>query len=305
MKSHKCKCGDKFDFKAALSSHQNFCSDCDKESPEWTIDKVKCPDCNDLVAESQIERHRGSETCKAGGTFETLREKNLSSYQHGGSLISDWKVGENKYQCPECKKIYCKEGIGSHYWRSHTEEGRNHNPGIEFENDREAWNKGLTKETDNRVKKYGETFSRRVKEGKIDTSGLGSVTEESIEKIKNTIEEKVKNNNWHKSVSKAQKHEYDNVVLDSSWELAYAKWLDKNGKQWERVDENFEYEFKDKTRYYTPDFYLPKSGEYIEIKGMVREKDKAKWRDFPHNLQVLKEQELNELGIINSKRKFD
>ena len=30
-----------------------------------------------------------------------------------------------------------------------------------------AWNKGLTKETDERVKKYGETFSEKCKNGQI------------------------------------------------------------------------------------------------------------------------------------------
>lgn len=302
MKTHKCKCGDKFEDKAALKSHQNYCSECDKNPPKWTIDKVECPDCGDMLAETQLERHRGSETCKAGGTFETLREESLSHYQNTSSSISDWKIGEDKYQCPECKEIYCKQGIGSHYWRNHTEEGKEHSPS----DGREAWNRGLTKEIDNRVKKYGETFTRRVEQGKIDTSKFGGTnSEETAEKIRSTVKEKVKNNNWHNSVSKTQRYEYKDVILDSSWELAYAKWLDENNKQWERVDENFEYEFRGEIKNYTPDFYLPNPDKYIEIKGLVREKDKAKWRDFSEDLQVLKEKELDEMGIIESGRRFD
>lgn len=41
------------------------------------------------------------------------------------------------------------------YWRSAPEIGKGH----------KAWNKGLTKETDERLKKYGETFSRKAKNG--------------------------------------------------------------------------------------------------------------------------------------------
>lgn len=70
-------------------------------------------------------------------------------------------IKNNQYICPICNKKYSKNGIGSHIWRSHSEERKNFNPN----KNRKAWNKGLTKYTDERVKKSGITFSERNKLG--------------------------------------------------------------------------------------------------------------------------------------------
>ena len=61
----------------------------------------------------------------------------------------------NKYVCPHCGKEYSKMGIGTHIWRNHTEEGKKFNPNPNkgyYDVTRVAWNKGLTKETDERVR---------------------------------------------------------------------------------------------------------------------------------------------------------
>ena len=62
--------------------------------------------------------------------------------------------------------------------------------------------------------------------------------------------------------------------------------------------ESFEYNFENKVRHYTPDFYLTDSDTYIEIKGFKTEKDDAKWKQFSKKLIVLTKAELKELGII-------
>ena len=79
--------------------------------------------------------------------------------------ISNYKFNKetNKYVCPNCGKEYSKKGIGSHFWRNHTEEGKQFNPNKEFYNGtRVAWNKGLTEETDERVGKYVETLKKKI-----------------------------------------------------------------------------------------------------------------------------------------------
>ncbi len=58
-----------------------------------------------------------------------------------------------KVKCKHCGKEYSKHGIGTHIWRNHSE-GKTHDPN----KNRIAWNKGLTKETDERVKKTGESL---------------------------------------------------------------------------------------------------------------------------------------------------
>ena len=99
--------------------------------------------------------------------------------------ISNYKFNKetNKYVCPECGKEYSKKGIGSHFWRNHTEEGRNFDPNRGYkEGTRHAWNKGLTEETDERVEKYVETYKKRYKNKEIISAFLGKKHSENTKK---------------------------------------------------------------------------------------------------------------------------
>lgn len=102
--------------------------------------------------------------------------------------LSDYKFNEetNKYICPHCGKEYSKNGIGTHIWRNHTEEGQKFNPntGTYDRTGRVAWNKGLTKETDERVRRYGKTTSERYKNHINTPPSLGkTLSEETKKKI--------------------------------------------------------------------------------------------------------------------------
>jgi hypothetical protein len=87
--------------------------------------------------------------------------------------------------------------------------------------------------------------------------------------------------------------------LHGSWELKYAQWLDSNNIKWERNKSSFPYIFQDKTRKYTPDFYLPETDEYVEIKGYKTAKDEAKWSQFPEHrkLKIIMKNDFHDLGI--------
>ena len=125
-------------------------------------------------------------------------------------------------------------------------------------------------------------------------------SQETKAKRKATIAEKVKNGDWHVSLAKDHHYNYKGVDLHSKWELKYAKWMDSNQINWQRCKESFSYEYEDKLRQYTPDFYLIETDEYVEIKGYKTEKDNAKWSQFPKHrkLIVLMEKELKQLVII-------
>ena len=50
---------------------------------------------------------------------------------------------------------------------------------------------------------------------------------------------------------------------------------------------------------YTPDFYLSETKEYIEIKGWVTDKDKAKFKGFTKKLTILYRKEMSPiLGYV-------
>lgn len=96
---------------------------------------------------------------------------------------------------------------------------------------------------------------------------------------------------------KYKRYVYKDKSFDSSWEVEYAKFLDSKNIKWIREPKGFEYFLNNKKRVYYPDFYLPETNEYIEIKGYEIEQDKVKWEQFPEKLTVLKKQNLLDLGL--------
>ena len=61
-------------------------------------------------------------------------------------------------RCKYCGKEYSKKGIGTHIWRNH-EGGKKHDPNKGYKDGRMAWNKGLTKDLNESLKRSEE---RRV-----------------------------------------------------------------------------------------------------------------------------------------------
>lgn len=59
---------------------------------------------------------------------------------------------------------------------------------------------------------------------------------------------------------------YNNIKLDSSYEVLLAKDLDDNGIQWTRPG-RFKYYINDELHHYTPDFYLPDFDVYVDPKN--------------------------------------
>lgn len=63
---------------------------------------------------------------------------------------------------------------------------------------------------------------------------------------------------------------YNGYTFDSGAEVYFAKLCDANSISWERNTGNYKFPYVDdqgKTRYYYPDFLLPNSNTFIEIKG--------------------------------------
>lgn len=166
--------------------------------------------------------------------------------------------------------------------------------------------KGLTKENSEVIKKQAETFQKNYKIGKFKIWCDGKTKNDDTrlkklsDSISDTICQKVKDGTWHYSFSKVRTHTYNSknngiVKVMGSWELHYVKWLDENNINWIQNKNKFYYEFKGLKSgkgYYVPDFYLIDENIYVEIKGYETEKDRAKWKWFPHKLKILKENDL-------------
>jgi hypothetical protein len=120
------------------------------------------------------------------------------------------------------------------------------------------------------------------------------------EKISKTISAKMLEGNWHTYGTNSKKSYYRGILFDSSWEVKYAQWLDSNNIKWERCKDRFTYIFNNYKKNYIPDFFLPETKEYVEIKGLKTLKDEAKWEQFPRELKliILMEKDLKNMGIL-------
>jgi len=170
---------------------------------------------------------------------------------------------------------------------------------------RVPWNKGKQFKNDVRWKGRGTKAAlTRIGKGQIP----GQAATEEAERIRrSSISKSMKSNpkagGLREGSGRGQKTWYispiaGKVYLRSSYELAYAKYLDECGVSWRQNDRFFWYSWGEEMRKYYPDFYLVSEDCYVEVKGYETEKDRAKWRSFPHKLKVLRKHDLVSLNII-------
>lgn len=92
------------------------------------------------------------------------------------------------------------------------------------------------------------------------------------------------------------------VKLNHSWELLYVKYLNSNNIKWYHEYKTFKFIFNNKQTSYTPDFYLPETDEYIEIKGRWIRDAELKFNKFKEiypniKIKLLLKSDLKRLGI--------
>jgi len=95
------------------------------------------------------------------------------------------------------------------------------------------------------------------------------------------------------------------IWLRSSFEIAFAEYLDQHNIKWYYECKYFPmtifYENKELKTSYTPDFYLPETNSFIEVKGYIKDKSKLKIEKFyelnSYNLEILFYKDLISLGI--------
>lgn len=102
-----------------------------------------------------------------------------------------------------------------------------------------------------------------------------------------------------KKPSKYKSGKYRGIKMRSSWEIAYAKYLDKQNVKWQYEPKTFD--LGNST--YTPDFYLPDSDTYVEIKGRWYKDAEKKFKLFQKkyysaNILLLTRKELRKMKVI-------
>jgi len=133
-----------------------------------------------------------------------------------------------------------------------------------------GWNTGLTRETDARVAAYGDKgVGHKPYWGRFKYDGIRGV-----------------------------------ITMRSSWEVKYALYLDGKGIEWLYEPKVFYLGHGDwRGASYWPDFYLPASETYIEVKGWLPDNVRRKLAEFRRlypkvKLKMLDCVALSKMGVI-------
>jgi hypothetical protein len=116
------------------------------------------------------------------------------------------------------------------------------------------------------------------------------------EETKRKLSEKAKLSK-HRRLRKGIK-EYCGVLLDSSWEVSFAQWLDSNSISWKRPDP-LEYD----GRHYFPDFYLSEFDLFVDVKNdylILTDSEKVKKAAEQNSVEILilSKKDLQQLGVM-------
>lgn len=128
-----------------------------------------------------------------------------------------------------------------------------------------AWNKGLTKDTDERVKRNAQSLK-----GKSHPQ-----TEETKKKISQTMKKNPNSGGLRKNSGIGKSGWYKNIFCHSTYELVYVIYNLDHNIEFKPCDKIYEYYYKGIKHKYYPDFELP-DGTIIEIKGYMTDQVKEK-----------------------------
>lgn len=210
--------------------------------------------------------------------------------------------------CRFCRKEFTTtwQGLNSHA-RACIKYRESNNMGLppdNFSSNRHS-NKGLTKENSESIRKGIETYRSNIEKGITINHWLGrSHSEESKLKIskKLSVNQKGGRCKWYN---------FEGQSLQGTWELEIAKKLSEAKIDWKRVklyNDSFEYTLENKTRTYTPDFYIQEIDSYLEIKGYWWGNDKLKMeeviRSYPNKNFIIIETDLYKELIGSSANEF-
>ena len=180
--------------------------------------------------------------------------------------------------------IKARKDKGNSFWKNgHPRPMKNKAP----------WNKGLTKDSDERIKESSVKVSEGLKIAVIEGRVTGKAKTEEAEKIRaDKIRQHALKTNlggYKRRSGRGKKGWYKGLWCDSSWELAFAIYCLENNKSITRNTEKRKYFYDGKEKNYIPDFIV--DGEVIEIKGYRTKEWEAKHK-YNSDVRVYYEKDL-------------
>ena len=265
-KTYQCICGKSFDNGKSLQRHKATCKiwkqykvqqeEITKQERELRrlpngLFKCENPDCNN---EHDGSYGNGKFCCKACAahvrSLNSAKSAKKNGHKHAPKNFLPERAEFGKWKCDQCGQIF--ETRAKLYEHKH-----------EVHHIQSVWNKGLTAETDARVKAGKDALNEGLKSGRIKPSFLGrTLTKQHKDRIVATYEK-------NRIINKYRGF-YKGIYFQYSFELAWLVWNLEHNIKVERCKESFEYydSQQKKIRRYYPDFVL-EDGTIIEIKGRV------------------------------------
>lgn len=158
-----------------------------------------------------------------------------------------------------------------------------------------GWNKGLTKETDERVLRNSINAAKVTREQFKNGRKNSPMSEENKRKLS---ERQSLNNTGGKS----KWYIVANQKVQGTYEKQFAEKLEMENIEWYKISTSnhiFRYFIDGKEKSYAPDFWLPKFNMYVEIKGYW-------WGDDENKMNIVKEQHQDKnVVIIFGKKRLD
>lgn len=164
-----------------------------------------------------------------------------------------------------------------------------------------SWNKGLTKETDERIEKQSQT---RINNNKL---GLYKIYDHShSERTKEILRQKALSNPYKRKCKKTVeyiKKDGSKVFLDSTYEIKTANILEELGILWERPNSLVWIDKNNRKHNYFPDFYLLDYDIYLDPKNeycFKVQKEKIDYIKINYkNVYFMHEEDINEHFILS------
>ena len=150
---------------------------------------------------------------------------------------------------------------------------------------RSAWNKGLTAADNKSLAKASETLKARYASGEL--VAKNPMNDPEARKKHKQAMKKANANYTRRTPGKFKYGWFNGIWCDSSWELAYLLYCIDHNISIERNKKGFSYIWQDSVHSYFPDFYLPATNQYVEIKGYKSNKDEEKIIQFKETLIVI------------------
>lgn len=161
-----------------------------------------------------------------------------------------------------------------------------------------TWNAGLTKGTDDRILKQASQVKQHYQQHSGTFLGKSHTAEAKFRISRSKLGNRFANRRIDRQ------NYYNQIRMDSKWEIGVAIYLTKNQFNWKYSE--FGYKLED-GRYYFPDFFIYENFQLIkliEVKGYFRPENKFKYDLFLSNypdipIEIWDNKVLRNLGIID------